>query len=434
MIDRTQAKTVFQNYAAQYDRSDPKIALKIAHTYRVAELADSIARSFSLTREEIDFAWLLGLLHDIGRFEQVRRYGTFVDRYSIDHAELGADILFNERLIERFPVEGLSDQRIRIAETAIRMHNKLKLSEDLDQETAFYCNLLRDADKVDIFRVVAEVPFEERVGSSMERMKETGSASDDVMRFVYAHACVPRVYVTSEFAANISLLCMGFELVSEESRSIAAEQGYLLSILEGQGKASWNEEQKAQMHVVRKELESVMPELRYGEHRKKDLRKWDAACVRVVDCFGDVFEGFVQFNSAEYNEHEFGRYEDALQMERFLFYESGIHKVYLLEDENGLYGRFSEAFGTLEELTATDDISSIEDVLESEETDHVLRLIRCIAYHLEPENGSPLANSDEVIACLRKYAESVSDEVIQKELASLENYWNDASKNTAEAQ
>ena len=274
MIDRTQAKTVFQNYAAQYDRSDPKIALKIAHTYRVAELADSIARSFSLTREEIDFAWLLGLLHDIGRFEQVRRYGTFVDRYSIDHAELGADILFNERLIERFPVEGLSDQRIRIAETAIRMHNKLKLSEDLDQETAFYCNLLRDADKVDIFRVVAEVPFEERVGSSMERMKETGSASDDVMRFVYAHACVPRVYVTSEFAANISLLCMGFELVSEESRSIAAEQGYLLSILEGQGKASWNEEQKAQMHVVRKELESVMPELRYGEHRKKDLRKW----------------------------------------------------------------------------------------------------------------------------------------------------------------
>ena len=46
-----------------------------------------------LTGEDKDVAWLLGMLHDIGRFEQIRCFGTFNDGMSVDHAELGADIL-----------------------------------------------------------------------------------------------------------------------------------------------------------------------------------------------------------------------------------------------------------------------------------------------------------------------------------------------------
>ena len=60
--------------------------LKIDHTYRVAALCEQIARSIPLTEEQTDHAWLAGLLHDVGRFEQLRRYGTFEDAKSIDHA------------------------------------------------------------------------------------------------------------------------------------------------------------------------------------------------------------------------------------------------------------------------------------------------------------------------------------------------------------
>ena len=42
------------------------------------------------------------MLHDIGRFEQIRRFGTFNDVQSVDHAEFGADLLFKEGLIRKF--------------------------------------------------------------------------------------------------------------------------------------------------------------------------------------------------------------------------------------------------------------------------------------------------------------------------------------------
>ena len=98
-MNRTKAEQVFRSYTDHYDSSDVKIKLKIDHTFRVAEIADRIAAGLGADR---DFAWLSGLLHDIGRFEQVKRYGTFYDAVSIDHAELSADILFKDGLFAEF--------------------------------------------------------------------------------------------------------------------------------------------------------------------------------------------------------------------------------------------------------------------------------------------------------------------------------------------
>lgn len=95
-IDRTKAKETFAAYVDNYNSEDPKIKLKILHTYRVAELCDTIGASEGLSGEALDAAWMCGLLHDIGRFEQIRRYGTFQDAVSIDHALLSTTILFGE--------------------------------------------------------------------------------------------------------------------------------------------------------------------------------------------------------------------------------------------------------------------------------------------------------------------------------------------------
>ena len=165
-MDRERASQSFLDYVKNYDPEDPMIRHKVTHTFRVAGLAERIAASLGADGEGVDFAWLLGLLHDIGRFEQVRQYGTFIDSQSVDHAEFGADILFGQKLIEAFPAEGLPEEWRSIAETAIRLHNKLTLPEDLNDEMRMFCQILRDADKVDIFRVVEEIPFEERIGKS----------------------------------------------------------------------------------------------------------------------------------------------------------------------------------------------------------------------------------------------------------------------------
>ena len=67
MIDLKNAKRLFDEYVANYDKDNPKVALKIEHTYRVMEASKNVAVSLGLDQDEIDLASLIGLLHDIGR-------------------------------------------------------------------------------------------------------------------------------------------------------------------------------------------------------------------------------------------------------------------------------------------------------------------------------------------------------------------------------
>ena len=92
-FSRQSACDTFLRYVSRFDSSDPKISLKVEHTLKVSKLCDDIARSKGLARPEVDLAWLCGLLHDIGRFEQVSRWNTFHDSPRSDHAALGTKVL-----------------------------------------------------------------------------------------------------------------------------------------------------------------------------------------------------------------------------------------------------------------------------------------------------------------------------------------------------
>ena len=105
MVDVNNAKRVFKEYVSNYNLQDGKIALKVAHILRVSELSKKIATSLNLSEEDIKLAELIGLLHDIGRFEQVRKYNTFIDKISINHGEYGVKILFEDNLIEKLDVD-----------------------------------------------------------------------------------------------------------------------------------------------------------------------------------------------------------------------------------------------------------------------------------------------------------------------------------------
>ena len=198
-----------------------------------------------------------------GSCEQVRRYGTFVDFVSVDHAEFGADLLFKDGLIHEFPAQGLSPDRLALLETAIRLHNKLTLPGDQDEETRRFCDLIRDADKADIFRVVTELSFEERAGTSKGLLQETEGAGDAVMECVLQHRCVPRDLRKTRFDVCISHCCMAFELVYPESRKIVREQGCLSRLITGRdadGKPLYSAKERGQMSIVRKEIEAAWGE------------------------------------------------------------------------------------------------------------------------------------------------------------------------------
>ncbi len=242
-INKEHALKAFKDYTANYDLENVSVSLKIAHTYRVAVISEMIAESVS---ENAVFAWLFGLLHDIGRFEQVTRYGTFKNALSVDHAELGADILFHNNLFDTFISEAdLASEEFQkmkpIAEIVIRLHNKLRLPENLDACSRRYAKILRDADKIDIFHVLTESPYDKRNLTGL-------SARTEVMRYVTEHRCVPRPagnFQYNDLEALIAQCCMAFELEYPKSREIVIEQGYLKKLLE---------QDIAQLAIVRTEI------------------------------------------------------------------------------------------------------------------------------------------------------------------------------------
>ncbi len=263
-MNRTKAEQVFRSYTDNYDSSDVKIKLKIDHTFRVAEIADRIAAGIGADR---DFAWLSGLLHDIGRFEQVKRYGTFYDAVSIDHAELSADILFKDGLYERFAealASGdesseksgyhLDEKQKKLLETVIRLHNKLAVPDGLDEETLMYTRILRDADKADIFRVLTEPPYD---GRNERIINSAVPASEKVMSLVMERRCVPRGITETEFESLVSHCCMAFELEYKVSRDIVSGQGYLDTLMNLDAK---NKGVRGQLKTVRDEMRKCWAE------------------------------------------------------------------------------------------------------------------------------------------------------------------------------
>ena len=137
----------FTEYVNNYDLEDYHIKYKYNHSIRVEKICEALAKSLNLNEEDTYIIKTIGLLHDIGRFEQLKLTGGYNDT-EFDHAAYGAMLLFKEGLIEKFDVD---PKYYDIIEFAILNHNRFKIDEVDDERKMMFARLIRDADKIDIF-------------------------------------------------------------------------------------------------------------------------------------------------------------------------------------------------------------------------------------------------------------------------------------------
>ena len=105
MIDILKIKESYKEYISNYNTNEPRIALKIAHIYRTAEKSKWLAEKLQLEKEDVLLAEFIGLLHDIGRFEQSKANNDVYDNADstlFDHAIYGCKVLFEDNMIRRF--------------------------------------------------------------------------------------------------------------------------------------------------------------------------------------------------------------------------------------------------------------------------------------------------------------------------------------------
>ena len=154
---KTELLRLYDRYVDEYRGADGELPammrLKRVHTGFVVKNAELIAdgeKFDALTREA---ALAAALLHDVGRYEQLLRYNTFRDSDSIDHAVFSHDIAKEKGWLEVvFPDEHVRDAVLK----AVLYHNRREIPSGLDALTETCSHVVRDADKLDIFRVLED--------------------------------------------------------------------------------------------------------------------------------------------------------------------------------------------------------------------------------------------------------------------------------------
>lgn len=157
----------FESYADSF-RVDGELPLmsemKRKHSYRVEAVGRELVRELGWSEEKARLGIAASLLHDVGRFSQFRDFGTLYDGGSVDHGDRGY-----EELLRIFPKTLTDEDGYRALLEAVRWHNKKSLPDGIDEKYLPFCKLVRDADKIDVFKLVQEYIDDGRVEELLPR-------------------------------------------------------------------------------------------------------------------------------------------------------------------------------------------------------------------------------------------------------------------------
>ncbi|GFE58072.1 HD domain-containing protein [Geobacter sp. AOG1] len=230
--DLTRLRDWFDRYCRTFYVDDAEaqrnIALKEEHTRRVCANMELLVESLGLEEGSRRLAMTVALFHDVGRFEQYRRYGTFKDADSVNHAALGARVLAEERVLDRLPT---AEQSLIVR--AVALHNAFILPADLDSTTGLYVRLIRDADKLDIWRVFLDyyrAPAEERASAVSLGFADRPACSPDVLACLREGKMVNLSQLATLNDFKLLQLSWVHDLNFPASFRLAREQGYLAGI------------------------------------------------------------------------------------------------------------------------------------------------------------------------------------------------------------
>jgi HD superfamily phosphohydrolase YqeK len=248
-------KKWFLDYVDQFSSPEvfiqENIKLKIEHTARVCENILLLAKAEEVGEEGCELAETIALFHDLGRFEQFMKYRTFKDSESENHALLGVKILKNTEILSRLP---LKEKDLILK--AVKCHNLMEIPgcAENSREFLFYSKLIRDADKLDILKLVSENYEKEKEfrNPALEfNMPDTPGCSENIVADILNNRMAK--LADTRNLNDVKLLRMSwiFDINFSATLAILKERGYLDTIL-----TSMPETDKIQ--IIRKHLESCL--------------------------------------------------------------------------------------------------------------------------------------------------------------------------------
>lgn len=232
--DTDSLKLWFVDYCRSFyctDTADRRnITLKEEHTLRVCDNILKLAQGISLDDSKANIALIIALFHDIGRFLQYRNYKTFKDADSVNHAALGVKVLAEEKVLDN-----IDDEDRKVIIQAIGLHNVFRIPEGIDEKTSLYLKLIRDADKLDIWRVFIEyytMPEEERASAVSLGFPDSPQCSQDVLQSLRRGQMVNLAQLRTLNDFKLLQLSWVYDLNFRTSFRLIAERDYINQIAE----------------------------------------------------------------------------------------------------------------------------------------------------------------------------------------------------------
>lgn len=219
------AKNEFIKFANKYDLKFSKMKRKYEHSFRVMENAHNIAKNLNLNNEEIEIATLIGLLHDIGHFEEIRVKDILKENTKLDHGDLGVEILQEKNYLRKYIED---DKYDNIILNAIKNHNKFRIEDGLSTQEFLFAKIIRDADKLDIFYEGAEMFWKD------EKQKEEindSKITDKIVEMFSKNVYCDRKYIQTKADSIIVFISAIFDINFKYNFLVLKKEDYINRIL-----------------------------------------------------------------------------------------------------------------------------------------------------------------------------------------------------------
>lgn len=151
------------------------ILIKEKHTGYVTANCVELAKFLKLSTHDTELAEIIGLFHDVGRFRQYSIYKTFNDADSEDHADLALKVIAELEFFKE-----LSAQDYELVKFAIQNHNKKTVAPTDDARKILFAKIIRDADKLDIYRVLEPFLAQDDADKMPNFIKSTSKLVADI--------------------------------------------------------------------------------------------------------------------------------------------------------------------------------------------------------------------------------------------------------------
>lgn len=227
--DLDSLKRWFSGYCKTFYSSNEEdqqnILLKEVHSYNVCRNIVRIAEEESLSSNEILLAETVGLFHDVGRFRQYAKYRTFRDSISVNHGLLGSEILLGEKVLKDLPE---SEQELIMQ--AVKFHNAFSIPDIENAETMLFLKLIRDADKLDIWRVFFDyygTPVKDRPSAVGLGFPDIPEYSKEVLSLVFKKQLIPLSMLKTLNDFKLTKLSWIYDLNFSAALRVVVENDYI---------------------------------------------------------------------------------------------------------------------------------------------------------------------------------------------------------------